>query len=411
MSSRLTAFIVALACALAVLVGGSWASADEVSAPEPTYGDIRLRDILIIDQENLLNAYRCRFGVDVEVVLHGCRGGAPANPLPHFHELSTSDYWPRLHSLQQFRDPSLLEDDRQAPLGDLWTRERLISAQELLLNKYRCLFNIDLDAVPAECTGFLTTVVESGTVGPGTRITYMGPIDELVAPVPMDAAWVSKWNELIEVQSGLTGEEVRQGDVASEVQPLSQALFCLPEWIEDGNCKFAPSGHVAQWPWWDLVAASRLACPASDGVTIWELIQSHEAGIWMEGRDYEWARSLWLPDWLPHFQTWSTIDGNRPETQFVCYHRSDPRYVVLYLDDSCIERFIHIEVLPDNSSLKCYSTRVNTLFFTSPSDPNVQQGRKLSVIWKQRVGELHGQWCERFPEDCPPLDYLQRSIG
>lgn len=414
MRTRLLALTIALACGAAALVGVSSASADEASPPNPTYGDIRLRDVLILDQENLLNAYRCRFNVDTSVVSVGCMGQAPTRALSIRHTVGHySIYWDGL-TWGNFRNPKLFEDDRPTSRQELLTRERLISAQELLLNKYRCLFNIDLEIVPTDCTAFLSTVIEPGTVGPQpgdpSRITYMGPVSDLVAPVPMDADWVSKYRELVEVTRGLTGEEVRRGDVAAEVQPLSQALFCLPEQIAAANCMTRQSGFIAQTAWQDLVNVSHLACPASDGVTIWELVQSHDTGVWMEGGNYEWAGSLWLPDWLPDFQSWSTINGHSPETNFVCFHRSDPRYLVLYLDDVCFERFIHIENLPNHSTFRCFPTRYNTLVISSDGSA-LQHGQELSAIWKQRLEKLHQEWCERFPGDCPSLEYLRSSVG
>ena len=86
--------------------------------------DVAVRDQLIADQENLLNTYRCRFGVDTHAVPGGCPnpdqvspGVAPPNPT------------------QQ----------------DIDVRDGLIQAQEALLNTYRCRFNIDTEVVPGGC--------------------------------------------------------------------------------------------------------------------------------------------------------------------------------------------------------------------------------------------------------------------
>ncbi len=51
-----------------------------VTAAAQTAGDIAVRDELIADQEALLNAYRCRFDIDTEQVPGGCAGGVPAQP-------------------------------------------------------------------------------------------------------------------------------------------------------------------------------------------------------------------------------------------------------------------------------------------------------------------------------------------
>ena len=56
-------------------------------ASAQTQSDVEVRDQLIANQENLLNTYRCLFGVDTDVVPDGCPdpdvivpGPAPANP-------------------------------------------------------------------------------------------------------------------------------------------------------------------------------------------------------------------------------------------------------------------------------------------------------------------------------------------
>ena len=82
------------------------------------------RDGLIADQENLLNTYRCLFGVDVVVVPGGCPnpdqvspGVPPQNPTPQ----------------------------------DINVRDQLIQNQEALLNTYRCRFDVDTEIVPGGC--------------------------------------------------------------------------------------------------------------------------------------------------------------------------------------------------------------------------------------------------------------------
>ncbi len=98
-------------------------------------GQVAERDTLIAAQENLLNTYRCMFGVDTAAVRGGCPdpdriqpGTAPQNPS------------------QQ----------------DIDARDTLIAAQEALLNVYRCQHNIDTQLVPGGCprTGFSQTAQE-----------------------------------------------------------------------------------------------------------------------------------------------------------------------------------------------------------------------------------------------------------
>ena len=56
-----------------------------------TQSDVEVRDRLIANQENLLNTYRCLFGVDAGVVPGGCPnpdviapGPAPASPTQNY---------------------------------------------------------------------------------------------------------------------------------------------------------------------------------------------------------------------------------------------------------------------------------------------------------------------------------------
>ena len=95
-------------------------------ASAQTVADVEARDSLIANQENLLNTYRCLFGVDTDVVPGECPnpdqvspGVAPQSPT------------------QQ----------------DIEVRDELIQNQEALLNVYRCRFNVDTQIVPGGCGG------------------------------------------------------------------------------------------------------------------------------------------------------------------------------------------------------------------------------------------------------------------
>ncbi len=113
----------AIAVVFAVVAGlGSPASAQTVA-------DVQTRDNLIAAQEALLNVYRCRFGIDTEVVPGGCTDGAPNQPA-----------------------------DEPGPFAGMPTgaaiaiRDKLVVEQEALLNVYRCRFGIDTEVVPGGCT-------------------------------------------------------------------------------------------------------------------------------------------------------------------------------------------------------------------------------------------------------------------
>ena len=96
--------------------------------PEQALTDVEVRDRLIAAQEALLNAYRCLFDVDAEAVPGGCGENGLAPPgvrPPPFTATPTAE--------------------------DIQSRDRLIIAQEAILNTYRCWFDIDTQAVPGGC--------------------------------------------------------------------------------------------------------------------------------------------------------------------------------------------------------------------------------------------------------------------
>lgn len=122
------------------------------AASAQTVEEVKQRDQLIANQENLLNTYRCLFGVDTDVVPGGCAnpdtvapGVAPENPAQH----------------------------------DIEVRDGLIQSQEALLNVYRCRFDVDTEIVPGGCVdGAPAPVVveepETGS-GPATGPEPLGP--------------------------------------------------------------------------------------------------------------------------------------------------------------------------------------------------------------------------------------------
>ena len=121
MRNNLKSLPLAAFAAVLALLAGLVAPA----ASAQTVADVETRDQLIANQENLLNTYRCLFGVDTDVVPGGCPtpdriepGPTPANP--------TQD--------------------------DIDVRDGLIQDQEALLNVYRCQFDVDTQLVPGGCS-------------------------------------------------------------------------------------------------------------------------------------------------------------------------------------------------------------------------------------------------------------------
>ncbi len=123
----------AVVCLLAVVVGamalgGSPVAGQDISGMGSLGQEIVVRDRLIFDQESLLNTYRCRFDIDIEIVPGGCVDGRPAGEVA-----------PRS------------EPPSKPTKNDAAVRDRLIFDQESLLNTYRCRFDIDIEVVPGGC--------------------------------------------------------------------------------------------------------------------------------------------------------------------------------------------------------------------------------------------------------------------
>lgn len=99
-----------------------------IPAQAQTRAEVDERDRLIAAQEALLNVYRCRFYIDAEIVPGGCANGSPTLPaVPAVPFAGTPTR------------------------ADLVERDRLVAAQEVLLNVYRCRFDIDTETVPGGC--------------------------------------------------------------------------------------------------------------------------------------------------------------------------------------------------------------------------------------------------------------------
>ena len=114
---------VALAVVAAVL-----SSADTAGALTISPAEIERRDQLIAAQDKLLNVYRCRFEADVSVVPGGCHEGSPVNPAINpepFDGLPTVD--------------------------EIATRDKVIASKRIMLNVYRCYFEVDTSLVNGGC--------------------------------------------------------------------------------------------------------------------------------------------------------------------------------------------------------------------------------------------------------------------
>ena len=151
-----------LVCAATMLAAAA-APAGSASAQQVTRQDIQARDDLIAAQESLLNVYRCRFGIDTEVVPGGCDDGRPRQrPAP----------------------PGVFQGTPSPQ--ELAARDRLVAAQESLLNVYRCRFGIDTEVVPGGCGGDPETQPEpTGPAGPATPGPQPGDGGVMVREEPL----------------------------------------------------------------------------------------------------------------------------------------------------------------------------------------------------------------------------------
>lgn len=131
----------ATAILLALALCASAASAQSASSGGFTSRDIAVRDRLIAAQENQLDYYRCRFGVDVSAVRGGCTDGSPT---------------------PGFSRPGMFEGSPTP--GEIAARDELIALQEALLNVYRCRYGMDTHAVGGGCEQFATA---GGAAAPG----------------------------------------------------------------------------------------------------------------------------------------------------------------------------------------------------------------------------------------------------
>ena len=149
-----------------LLVLGLGAALPHASAQ--SVSDLEMRDQLIANQENLLNTYRCLFGVDTGVVPGGCPnpdqvspGPAPANPTQN----------------------------------DIDVRDGLIQNQEALLNVYRCRFDVDTQLVPGGCsqeqsedTSSIGGTDDSSVIVPPAESAAFGALEGLTVEAEHDGS-------------------------------------------------------------------------------------------------------------------------------------------------------------------------------------------------------------------------------
>ena len=205
-ATRRRNLVIRLAAAIAV-IAATLSLAAPVVAQSASLAEIAKRDQLIAQQEALLNIYRCRFGIDVEQVPGGCYDGSPVNPA---------------EEPQPF--------DGTPTLGELARRDRLVTAQEALLNAYRCRFDIDTALVPGGCGGSSPEPTYRPTPRPMPR-----PTGEELSPAEVYAL-VSPSVALIETSSKIgSGVLIEGGYIVTNhhvVWPDDKAWVVFPDGTE-----------------------------------------------------------------------------------------------------------------------------------------------------------------------------------
>lgn len=148
--------------------------------------EIAVRDKLVAAQESLLNTYRCLYDIDTHAVAGGCVHGKPA------------------------RGPIASGEFQGVPTAeDVAVRDKLIAAQELLLNAYRCRFDVDTQLVPGGC-------VDGKPTG----------IPEVVEEPPFDFdAEMCRGVRLVGTDIGVTEDTITVLAMADVGSPLAPGLF------------------------------------------------------------------------------------------------------------------------------------------------------------------------------------------
>ena len=185
----------AVICGLFVADLGE-AAAQDSSANGVAREDVQIRDNLIADQESLLNAYRCLFNVDTQVVPGGCIEGRPsrgrANP------------------------GSFSGTPNQQGIA---IRDLLVDTQESLLNAYRCMFDIDTQVVPGGCHSGMPAQSEPEPETDTTTGTA-APQDDPTTP-PVEVSFSSAAYTVAEGATAWVGVELDRAPNRTVVIPLT----------------------------------------------------------------------------------------------------------------------------------------------------------------------------------------------
>ena len=229
------------------------------AASAQTVEDIEARDSLIAAQEALLNVYRCRFGIDTEIVPGGCIDGVPAEPAAVPGSFTGT---PTAAAIE--------------------ARDGLIAAQEALLNVYRCRFGIDTEIVPWGCF--------NGVPVPEGQAHLYDPIRPPMAPAYIDWRWPNDQQHFSE----LVTEFTIHNDVGNWSNRYGYYLILTQNYISDTGFYFGLQtnangrGKAVIFSRWGTRDLANARWSEADG---WTESSGHEGDFIGVRRSYPWSAS------------------------------------------------------------------------------------------------------------------------
>lgn len=228
-----------LSLAAAVLAVALLAALSLPAASAQTQSDVEERDQLIAAQGNLLNAYRCLFGVDTGEVPGGC--ASPEVLVP---------------------DPAPASPTQQ----DIDERDELVQSQEGVLNTYRCRYDIDALLVPGGCLDLDRATAEVRPQDDGSLLVYSDIVIEAtpaqVWAVLTDFDAMSDWSSSLQ---GVVGD-LSDGGQATAIFLSQGALQEFPHVLSwDEGRSFGWSDPLAFAP--GIVDDHRYIVDRTDGVS------------------------------------------------------------------------------------------------------------------------------------------------
>ena len=221
-----------------------------------------------------------------------------------------------------------------APLtAEIETRDQLIADQEALLNAYRCMFAVDVAAVPGGCANAAPALPagEPGPPPPNPTKTDKDARDDLIAAqenllntyrcnhnidtqlVPQGCPEATEDKEVVEKPPTTIPPPEEESDSSADVMPMPSNGHCPYGWvgvysiyiddycflfIDDGTSKICPDGFT--FTHWGVCQDADRYVDCSDNTVMDAYSQCYDPSIWgecpagmaLDFRDYCQGRSL-----------------------------------------------------------------------------------------------------------------------